>query len=570
MKTGEFYLTGEEIEKTGESSYLVHKGEFTTCGWNRPAWTFASKKVNVTMGEYATAHWSTFRILGQKVLYLPWGIFPVKTERQSGLLMPEFQLSSRDGTIFRSAYFWAIDKDKDATLYLDWIQDRGIKPGVEYRYRPSETTTGTWYFSDIDDRKYGHNRYQIRGEHEQQFFGDMDFKLDGNYVSDYKYLQDLGLTTVARSESSLRSVAFIEKPFTKSFLTVEAAYFQDLTQKNNDATLQQLPSASYFTEYLPILGSTRAYTDFTTNLTNFTRSQGDKATRLLATPSLRVPYSWNGMNFLGSGGFVERAYYSDPASPRDNDSVHHEAVRVQADMNMAFVKNSHTDFYDIGQMQSSIRPRLQYDYVQNMSSFANIPTMDASDRIYNTNSITYSFNHYLNAIAKDGSLRELSLLEVSQTYGLTNKLRGDPYLYQGSGSRFSQIHSRLTLAPHSDLSYVHDDYWDVSGNGLQNMTNSLHYARPPGFVVDLSHSYSPDVLDQIYLNTLVKWRVFDVIYQIRYDFMAKTWIDMLASVTYHPTCWGVTFTMTRSQNPSDTSFRVYFSLQGIAQNIGGK
>ena len=258
-RMGHFYMTGREIEKTGEASYMVHSGQFTTCGWDRPSWTFSAKEVDLTMGEYATARSTTFSILGHNVLYLPWSIFPVKTERQSGLLLPRFQLSSRDGTILRTGYYWAIAKDKDATFFLDWIQERGIKPGAEYRYYTSETTKGAWYASFIHDNKYDGDRYQIKGEH-QQMFGDMTFKTSINHVSDNLYLQDLGITLLERAESSLRSVAFIEKPLPKSLLTVDAEYFQSLTQRDNRGTTQYLPSASYFTEYLPMLKN-RIYGD---------------------------------------------------------------------------------------------------------------------------------------------------------------------------------------------------------------------------------------------------------------------------------------------------------------------
>ena len=142
MKTGNFSMNGNEIEKTGESSYLVHKGEFTTCGWDRPSWTFKAKEIQLTMGEYATARSSTFSIMGHKMLYLPWSLFPVKTERQSGFLLPLFQLSSRDGTIFRNAFYWAIAKDQDATFCLDWIEERGFKPSAEYRYWLTDNTKG--------------------------------------------------------------------------------------------------------------------------------------------------------------------------------------------------------------------------------------------------------------------------------------------------------------------------------------------------------------------------------------------------------------------------------------------
>ncbi len=99
MKANNFTMNGKEIEKVGESSYIVHKGEFTTCGSDKPSWTFRAKEIRLTMGEYATAYSSTFTFMGHKMLYLPWSLFPVKKERQSGFLMPLFQLSSRDGMI---------------------------------------------------------------------------------------------------------------------------------------------------------------------------------------------------------------------------------------------------------------------------------------------------------------------------------------------------------------------------------------------------------------------------------------------------------------------------------------
>ena len=221
------------------------------------------------MGEYATARSTTFSFLGHKVLYLPWSVFPVKTERQSGFLLPQFQLSSRDGTIFRNAYYWAIAKDKDATFFLDWIQERGVKPGAEYRYSLTDTTKGhgtpltsttrntATTLPDKGAARADVRRHELQDEHQSRL------RLD--------YLQDLGLTTLERSESSLRDVAFIEKPFPRSLLTVEADYFQDLTQKDNGDTLQYLPSASYFTEYLPLLQK-QVYGDVTSDLTNFTRS----------------------------------------------------------------------------------------------------------------------------------------------------------------------------------------------------------------------------------------------------------------------------------------------------------
>lgn len=598
VKSGNFYLSGNEIEKTGESTYAVRQGEFTTCGWDHPAWTFAAKDVELTVGGYATAKHNTFSILGHKVLYLPWGVFPVKTERQSGFLLPQFQSSSRDGAVIRSAYYWAIAKDKDATFFLDWIQQRGIQPGTEFRYALTESTKGSWYGSIIDDTKFGHTRYQMRGEHEQVFFGDMSFKAEINHASDFDYLKDLGKTTVERSQNSLRSVAFIEKPFTRSLLTAESAYFDDLTRKDPGTTFRYLPSVSYFTEYLPVLRG-RVYADASTELTNFSRDQGDKFTRLSVEPALRLPYSLNGLNFLFSGSVIEKSYLLNQSSPNDNNTSHYEAFRVEGDVNAQFLKNSSTDLFGLGQFQSTVMPRMRYTFIRNNTSFEDIPSIDPSDRINDANTITYSLSHYLNA-NMDGQLREISLMEIEQTYGLSGDLEAQPFLYEGSGNRLSDVHTRFTLFPHANFSYVHEDVINFYGDGLRIVRNSVHYAVPPIFQADLSHTYTKNpvinqgaistlggtaatvnqggittlagtaaTVNQLWLNTLGRWRSFDLNYQIAYSFEDNSWIDTLTALTYHPTCWSVTLTLAQTRRPRDTSIHFSFNLQGITQKLGG-
>lgn len=565
VKQGNFYMSGNEIHKTGEATYAIREGELTTCGWDRPTWTFRARDVNLTIEGYATTRSTTFTVLGHKVLYLPWGIFPVKTERQSGFLMPEFQLSSRDGTILRNQYFWAISKDTDATFDLDWIQDRGVKPGMEYRYFFTEAIKGSWFASFIDDNKYGHSRYQIKGEHEQ-LFRDVTLKAKINHVSDPDFLQDFGRTVTERSENSLKSTAYLEKPFARSLLTVEASNFDDLSQPSNRRTYKYLPSASYFTEYLPVFKN-RFYTDVATQLTNFHRQEGDKATRLVVQPSLKLPYSVQGFNFLFSGSVTERAYYTDPASPRSNETKHHEAYMAEADSNVQFLKNSATEWFNIGQTQSIFMPRLRYTYIAN-SSMAGIPSIDPSDRIPNTNMITYSLNHYFNALSND-TVREISLIEISQAYGLSGPLRPSEFLYQGSGDRLSDITSRLTLFPHGQLWFVHQNVLSVQGKGLNSMTNSLHYAKLPYYQVDLAHSYYQSLLDEAWVRVTGRWREFDASYQIRYSLRDNAWVDNLATLVYRPKCWSVGVTFTQTRRPKDTSVRFSFSLEGITERIGG-
>ncbi len=93
-------LEGAVIEKTGEQTYVFEDGMFTSCRCpddGRDPWRIRASKADLEIGGYGTARNTTFEILGVPVLWLPWMIYPLKTERQSGFLMPGFGFGQRHG-----------------------------------------------------------------------------------------------------------------------------------------------------------------------------------------------------------------------------------------------------------------------------------------------------------------------------------------------------------------------------------------------------------------------------------------------------------------------------------------
>ncbi|MDO8956438.1 MAG: putative LPS assembly protein LptD, partial [Deltaproteobacteria bacterium] len=134
LKKQNFYLRGEEIERVGEDTYRVRGGSFTTCEGDWPAWRFTGRETLVTLEEYASVWGATFQVKNIPLFYSPYLIFPVKTKRQSGFLIPRIGYSNTGGIELDNAYFWAIAKNMDATFYLDLATIRGVGEGVEYRY----------------------------------------------------------------------------------------------------------------------------------------------------------------------------------------------------------------------------------------------------------------------------------------------------------------------------------------------------------------------------------------------------------------------------------------------------
>jgi LPS-assembly protein len=561
LSKGNFYISGEEITKTGEATYVIQRGEFTTCGWDRPAWKFSARDVRIKVQGVATARSANFRILGKPVLYLPYGIFPVVTQRQSGLLLPELTLSSRDGVIFSEAFFWAIAKDRDATFYLDVIGKRGVKPGAEYRYALTDTLKGEWYGSIIDDRDYGHTRYEVKGEHEQ-VIKDLSLKSRVDYVSDIDYLKDFGDISLNRSENLLKSTAFAEKPFGESLLTVETSYFKTLLQKDNDTTFKYLPFASYFLQYMPVIRN-MFYVNLSSDVLNLYREQGDKFTRFTLAPALHIPYYWNGLNFLFGATGYEKIYAIKRDQPTDSKGTKRlESAKLEADVNAQFIRNSSTNLFGIGQFQSLIKPRVRYTYVPN-AGVHDIPEIDTSDHISQVNTVTYSFNHYLTAVSKD-NVNQISSFEVEQSYGLSDDLTPSD-LYDGSGKRFSDIRARLTLYPGGGLSTTHESVFNPYGDGFRILRNSLSYANPPHFKFDIGQSYTKDLVNEVNTGFLGTYGNFDGIFRIRYSLTDSTWIDSTYAITYHPKCWSVTLSMARTRRPNDTSVKISFDLAGITE-----
>ncbi len=559
IKQGNFHIAGEEIDKVGELEYTIKNGEFTTCEGERPSWKFVAKDVEMTVEGYAKTKGTKFQIRNHTVFYLPWGMFPVKAERQSGYLMPQIRFSSRDGpTLRNNSYFLALSQDKDATLSLDLFANRGLKPGAEFRYALSEDFKGSWFASIIQDKTYEGNRFQIKGQHEQHY-KDVTIKLDGNYVSDSEYVKDFGLTTVERSQNMMKSTGYVEKPFNKSLTTYEMSYFKDLTQRKNDNTFQYLPFASFFTEYVPVFKN-RLYTDMYAAYTNFYRDKGDTYSRLAFEPSLRMPFSFNGVNLLFNGTAYETGYLINHADTGEKETKLRQTAKIEADANVQFLKNYHTDYFNLGEMQSVIKPQVRYTFIPN-TSFSGIPSIDPYDRFYQTNTITYGFNHYLNAFTPSG-FKEVSLFEVAQSYGLSGNLNPS-VLYDGSGNRLSDIRARLTVYPREGWAYINDSQISTNGQGLAIMRNTVRYTGPSRLFAAITHSYTNQLVNELYYDLGVQYRDFDLRYQLRYSFTEGTWIDTLYQIRYHPSCWALTLQLVQSTRPSDTTVRVSFDFIGI-------
>jgi lipopolysaccharide assembly outer membrane protein LptD (OstA) len=280
FRSGEnqFRMEGDEIAKHGDDTYSFEKGMFTTCRCppgERDPWQIRAKSADLEVGGYGTVRNSTFEIFGVPVVWLPWMIYPLKTERESGLLFPEIGYGSRNGFDLGLPIFWAARDNLNITLTPRWLSKRGAKGDLDVEYVFGEKSKGEisgsfLYDGDIDPNSqedpFDRERWTVHGEQDIFLPGDWHLKSDFQFISDNEYLVDFDDLPAKRNDRFLQSNAFVGRSFGEGgrFGALAAVTTADDLQNPDDQDrdeflLQRLPTVALtalpaaVTESVPVL-----------------------------------------------------------------------------------------------------------------------------------------------------------------------------------------------------------------------------------------------------------------------------------------------------------------------------
>ena len=118
IKENHFYIRGDKLQKVGEKTYAAETASVSSCDGEKPDWKITGKNMSVTIEGYGTIHHAALWARQVPVLYSPYLIFPAKTQRQSGLLVPEAGYSERNGFQFSQPFYWAINGPVRCDVYF--------------------------------------------------------------------------------------------------------------------------------------------------------------------------------------------------------------------------------------------------------------------------------------------------------------------------------------------------------------------------------------------------------------------------------------------------------------------
>jgi lipopolysaccharide assembly outer membrane protein LptD (OstA) len=445
------YFYGRTIEKLGPDRYRVTTGGFTTCVQPTPRWELVASSVTLTLDKRAVVRHAVLRVKDVPLAYLPAMYFPINREdRATGMLLPVYGSSSLRGHSISNAFFWAIDRSQDLTVYHDWYSKTGSGFGSEYRYvsapgsqgalrayRLGETTlsTSTGLTSETTST-------EVRGSLVQAL--PRGFRLRGgiDYFTNLSVQQQYHVDVY---DASLRTRSWqgqISGPLGRgnslsaTFARSEVFYGTDQSQTIGGAPRLQ------FTRALTRLGRAPVYVSLSSEYAQlaYTRSTADAVydqglARVDVTPTVQIPLTaWPFLSARTSIAW-RNTFWSeslDPASSLQNvdDSVSRHLLDFQTTLTgpiVARVWNTPDNGY-AERFKHVIEPTVSIQRTTAFDDYDKVVKIEAGDSLYGgTTRVTYGVTNRLFARRRAGGVgggagstgaggQELLTVQLQQTW----------------------------------------------------------------------------------------------------------------------------------------------------------
>lgn len=194
-----FVVRAKELVRTGQNTFTVRDGVFSSCrcepGKKLP-WEIHAANADVELDGYGTVTNSTFNVLGVPVLWVPWAFFPMKSDRETGFLLPDFAFGGRGGAAVGLPFFWAALPQLNVTLTPRYFVERGYKQDVELEYVFGERSGGQLFVAGLRDQDWTSNstfrkdRWAVLWEHDQELPAKWRWQTDVKLASDNLYADD--------------------------------------------------------------------------------------------------------------------------------------------------------------------------------------------------------------------------------------------------------------------------------------------------------------------------------------------------------------------------------------------
>ncbi len=139
---GDYVILGKKLSRISPEVIIGEDAEYTTCRDCPESWSIFGRNVHITLNEYIRIKHAYVKLKGIITTYIPYVVFPIKTEREMGLLFPRFGYRIKEGFHFQQPWFLPLSKSTDLTLTPSVLGRRGFGSDFQFRQILRE---GLWY-----------------------------------------------------------------------------------------------------------------------------------------------------------------------------------------------------------------------------------------------------------------------------------------------------------------------------------------------------------------------------------------------------------------------------------------
>jgi hypothetical protein len=178
---------------------------------------------------------------------LPYGVFPARSGRHSGLIVPTYGESASQGRFIRHlGYYWATNDYMDFTGSLDYYERSGFllhgRMVYNWRYHLSGSLDGSYIRQHFGDSRQ--KRWELRLGHNQDISPYTKLRVDANVISDGSYYQDYSFNLYEQLSQTLRSDATLTHTFPNSKNSFSANLHHEQNLLTDEIT-QNIPRVTF-------------------------------------------------------------------------------------------------------------------------------------------------------------------------------------------------------------------------------------------------------------------------------------------------------------------------------------
>ncbi len=562
----------------------INSGILSGCNQNNPLWKMEFTSSNYDYEtKWLDLYNTTLYIYDIPLFYMPYIGYSLDIRRKTGLLIPAIGISDSEGFYYQQSFYIAEYNEWDLEIKPQIRTNRGYGVYTDLRFVDSTISKGELnlgYFKEYDkyvnknnlvnDIHYGFNFTYENSDVLNQWLnqdlkGQSGLYIDINNMNDVDYI-NLASNNSVDTNTAKQILSRINLFYNtdSNYIASYFKYYKDLEKKNNDNTLQQLPTLHYH-HYLDTLLSDHLIYNIDMKSSNMQRVVNKTALQT----DLYIPITLQTSLF---DEYLNLSYkanlYAQYSKFRSTELL--PIVGVEYD-NGYFARNYHT-------FTASTELTRAFEDVTHVISFSSNYTLggkELRDGYYEDfQDICLDPNQQFNPECDFYNITEIDeVLELEFTqylYDFSGKeiffhRLAQRITYLEDKNKYGELENELDFKITDNLALYNNMFYNFDENKFSKIFNQISFSAN-NIKLDLSHLYKDNFLEVTsdytsftsYMTSAARYNYNQhYSYNIRYDYDLEAKIKKSIEVgfLYKKRCWDFGLRYVENNRPQLTQNR---------------